>query len=95
MKLYILGCGDAFGSGGRNQSAYLFDVVERIFRLGCGLTTLDRAKGHFPDLIVGFLFLTVATRRRRTTRTKTRIPSSPYTPIDFTHGCLGGVWVFA
>jgi hypothetical protein len=26
MKLHILGCGDAFGSGGRNQSGYLVEA---------------------------------------------------------------------
>ncbi|MBI4527306.1 MAG: MBL fold metallo-hydrolase [Deltaproteobacteria bacterium] len=40
MKLYILGCGDAFGSGGRNTSAYLIDTAERFFLLDCGPTTL-------------------------------------------------------
>ncbi len=40
MKLHILGCGDAFGSGGRNQSAYLFEADDRLFLLDCGPTTL-------------------------------------------------------
>ena len=40
MKLHILGCGDAFGSGGRNNSGYLVDAGERIFLLDCGPTTL-------------------------------------------------------
>ena len=40
MKLHILGCGDAFGSGGRNQSAYLVETSERLFLLDCGPTTL-------------------------------------------------------
>jgi ribonuclease BN (tRNA processing enzyme) len=40
MKLYILGCGDAFGSGGRNQSGYLFQASDRLFLLDCGPTTL-------------------------------------------------------
>ena len=40
MKLHILGCGDAFGSGGRNQSAYLFEADERFFLLDCGPMTL-------------------------------------------------------
>ena len=31
MKLYILGCGDAFGSGGRHQSGYLFQASDRLF----------------------------------------------------------------
>lgn len=40
MKLHILGCGDAFGSGGRNQSGYLVEASDRIFLLDCGPTTL-------------------------------------------------------
>lgn len=40
MKLYILGCGDAFGSGGRNHSGYLVDAGDRLFLLDCGPTTL-------------------------------------------------------
>jgi len=40
MKLHILGCGDAFGSGGRNQSGYLVDACDRVFLLDCGPTTL-------------------------------------------------------
>lgn len=40
MKLHILGCGDAFGSGGRNQSAYLVEADERLFLLDCGPTAL-------------------------------------------------------
>jgi len=40
MKLHILGCGDAFGSGGRNQSAYLVEATDRVFLLDCGATTL-------------------------------------------------------
>jgi ribonuclease BN (tRNA processing enzyme) len=40
MKLHILGCGDAFGSGGRNQSAYLVEASNRLFLLDCGPTAL-------------------------------------------------------
>ena len=40
MKLHILGCGDAFGSGGRNHSGYLVETDERLFLLDCGPTTL-------------------------------------------------------
>ncbi len=40
MKLYVLGCGDAFGSGGRHQSGYLFQASDRLFLLDCGPTTL-------------------------------------------------------
>lgn len=40
MKLHVLGCGDAFGSGGRNQRAYLVQAAKRLFLLDCGPTTL-------------------------------------------------------
>ena len=40
MKLHILGCGDAFGSGGRNQSSYLVETRDRQFLLDCGPTAL-------------------------------------------------------
>jgi len=40
MRLHVLGCGDAFGSGGRNNSGYLVDAGDRLFLLDCGPTTL-------------------------------------------------------
>lgn len=40
MKLHILGCGDAFGSGGRLQSSYLVEASDRLFLLDCGPTAL-------------------------------------------------------
>jgi ribonuclease BN (tRNA processing enzyme) len=40
MKLHILGCGDAFGNGGRNQSGYLVEASDRLFLMDCGPTTL-------------------------------------------------------
>lgn len=40
MKVHFLGCGDAFGSGGRNQSAYLVEAHDRLFLLDCGPTAL-------------------------------------------------------
>jgi ribonuclease BN (tRNA processing enzyme) len=40
MKLHVLGCGDAFGSGGRNNSGYLLEVEDRLCLLDCGPTTL-------------------------------------------------------
>jgi ribonuclease BN (tRNA processing enzyme) len=40
MKLHILGCGDAFCSGGRNQSSYLVEAADRLFLMDCGPTTL-------------------------------------------------------
>ncbi|HEY2988959.1 MAG TPA: MBL fold metallo-hydrolase [Candidatus Binatia bacterium] len=51
MKLHILGCGDAFGSGGRNTSGYLIESGERLFLLDCGPTTLLAMKraGFNPE----------------------------------------------
>jgi ribonuclease BN (tRNA processing enzyme) len=40
MRVHVLGCGDAFGSGGRNQSGYLIEASDRLFLLDCGPTTL-------------------------------------------------------
>jgi ribonuclease BN (tRNA processing enzyme) len=40
MKVHVLGCGDAFGSGGRNQTSYLIESSDRVFLLDCGPTTL-------------------------------------------------------
>jgi ribonuclease BN (tRNA processing enzyme) len=58
MKLHVLGCGDAFGNGGRNQSGYLVEADQRVFLLDCGPTTLLAMKrlGLDPrDLDVVFL----------------------------------------
>ncbi|HWP60087.1 MAG TPA: MBL fold metallo-hydrolase [Candidatus Acidoferrales bacterium] len=40
MKVHVLGCGDAFGSGGRNQSGYLVAARDRLFLIDCGPTSL-------------------------------------------------------
>jgi ribonuclease BN (tRNA processing enzyme) len=39
MQLTVVGCGDAFGSGGRLQSAYLVEVPGRTILLECGAST--------------------------------------------------------
>jgi ribonuclease BN (tRNA processing enzyme) len=44
MKIHFLGCGDAFGSGERNQSAYLIETTDRLSLLDCGPTTLPTFK---------------------------------------------------
>ncbi|OGQ78273.1 MAG: hypothetical protein A3F90_00460 [Deltaproteobacteria bacterium RIFCSPLOWO2_12_FULL_60_19] len=44
MRLHILGCGDAFGSGGRNQSGYLVEATDRLFLLDCGPSALFAMK---------------------------------------------------
>ncbi|HRD74751.1 MAG TPA: MBL fold metallo-hydrolase [Hyphomicrobiaceae bacterium] len=40
MRLTVVGCGDAFGSGGRLQSSYLVDADGERFLIDCGATTL-------------------------------------------------------
>lgn len=44
VKLRVLGCGDAFGSGGRNSSGYLLEAGTRLFLLDCGPGTLPAMK---------------------------------------------------
>jgi ribonuclease BN (tRNA processing enzyme) len=44
MRVHVLGCGDAFGSGGRNQSAYLVEAADRLFLLDCGPAALPALK---------------------------------------------------
>jgi ribonuclease BN (tRNA processing enzyme) len=59
MKVHFLGCGDAFGSGGRNQTAYLLEEGGRLYLLDCGpaaLFALKRA-GFHPDALEA-IFLT-------------------------------------
>jgi ribonuclease BN (tRNA processing enzyme) len=58
MKLHVLGCGDAFGSGGRNQSGYLIEAEHRLFLLDCGPTTLPCMKrAGFDPLDLDAIFL--------------------------------------
>lgn len=58
MKLHILGCGDAFGSGGRNHSGYLVEADHRLFLLDCGPTTLLAMKrAGFDPLALEVIFL--------------------------------------
>jgi ribonuclease BN (tRNA processing enzyme) len=58
MKLHILGCGDAFGSGGRNQSGYLVEAADRLFLLDCGPTTLLAMKrAGFDPLALDAIFI--------------------------------------
>lgn len=40
MKLTVVGCGDAFGSGGRLQTSYLVESSGARFLIDCGATTL-------------------------------------------------------
>jgi ribonuclease BN (tRNA processing enzyme) len=57
MRVTILGCGDAFGSGGRLQTSYLVESGKRTILLDCGatfLTGLERvgADANAIDTIV-------------------------------------------
>jgi ribonuclease BN (tRNA processing enzyme) len=40
LKLTVVGCGDAFGSGGRLQTCYLVDAGGTRFLIDCGATAL-------------------------------------------------------
>ncbi len=40
MKLTVVGCGDAFGSGGRLQTCYLVETASTRFLIDCGATVL-------------------------------------------------------
>ena len=40
MKLTIVGCGDAFGSGGRLQTGYHVDLGDHRFLIDCGATSI-------------------------------------------------------
>lgn len=40
MKLTVVGCGDAFGSGGRLQTSYLVDAARTRFLIDCGATAM-------------------------------------------------------
>jgi ribonuclease BN (tRNA processing enzyme) len=57
MRVTIVGCGDAFGSGGRYNTASLVEIVsageKRVCLLDCGATTMTalNAMGIDPDSI--------------------------------------------
>ena len=40
FRVRVLGCGDAFGSGGRFQSAFLLEIGKRRVLMDCGASTL-------------------------------------------------------
>lgn len=40
MRLTVIGCGDAFGSGGRLQTSYLAETAGTRFLIDCGASTL-------------------------------------------------------
>lgn len=50
MKLTVLGCGDAFGNGGRNNTSFLLSEGERHLLVDCGTSTLIRLKEEKVEL---------------------------------------------
>jgi ribonuclease BN (tRNA processing enzyme) len=61
MQLTVVGCGDAFGSGGRLQSAYLIDTAQGAVLLDAGATVttglnrLGRAPNDIPTVVISHL----------------------------------------
>ncbi len=61
VELIVLGAGDAFGSGGRNQPAFLVNLPSWAFLLDCGATTLivlkrlDLDPGSIGAIVVSHL----------------------------------------
>lgn len=50
MELTVLGCGDAFGNGGRNNTSFLVTDQNESVLLDCGASTLIRLKHEGIDL---------------------------------------------
>lgn len=61
MRVTVLGSGDAFGSGGRRQSAYLVETGDRAFLLDAGPTVLaalsdaGRSSGQVDFVLISHL----------------------------------------
>jgi len=50
MRLTIIGCGDAFGSGGRFNTCFMVRARERTVLLDCGASTMVALKARDIDL---------------------------------------------
>ncbi len=50
MRLTIIGCGDAFGSGGRFNTCFMIETGERSILLDCGASSLVALKARNIDL---------------------------------------------
>lgn len=50
MRLTIIGCGDAFGSGGRFNTCFMIETAGRIVLLDCGASSLVALKARNIDL---------------------------------------------
>ncbi|MFN8609126.1 MAG: MBL fold metallo-hydrolase [Vulcanimicrobiota bacterium] len=49
MRVKVLGCGEAFGAGGRFQTSFLVDLVGFRFLLDCGASSLIALRKHSID----------------------------------------------
>ncbi|MDJ0948791.1 MAG: MBL fold metallo-hydrolase [Alphaproteobacteria bacterium] len=49
MRLTFLGCGDAFGSGGRFNTCFFVEAAETRFLIDCGASSLIAMKQHGVD----------------------------------------------
>ncbi|MGO9983147.1 MAG: MBL fold metallo-hydrolase [Rhodomicrobium sp.] len=59
MKLTIIGCGDAFGSGGRLNTCFHVAAGETSFLIDCGATSLPALKARGIDRNgIGFILIT-------------------------------------
>lgn len=50
MKLTIIGCGDAFGSGGRSNTCFHLQTVKATLLIDCGASALPALKARAIDL---------------------------------------------
>ncbi len=50
MRLTVIGCGDAFGSGGRFNTCFMIETRERTVLLDCGASSLVALKARKIDL---------------------------------------------
>ena len=51
VQVTVLGSGDAFGSGGRLNSAYLVESAAATFMVDCGMTVLQGLPASSLDLV--------------------------------------------
>ncbi len=57
MRLTIIGCGDAFGSGGRFNTCFMIETGGRTVLLDCGASSLValKARNIDPNTIDGVI----------------------------------------
>jgi ribonuclease BN (tRNA processing enzyme) len=49
MRLTVVGCGDAFGSGGRFNTCFMVESGDRTILLDCGASTMVALRAHAID----------------------------------------------